>query len=203
MGARILVIRRWGCRGGLMLLGGIFEKGSGVVIAGVESVEIRSRARRSADSAGGTVWIPSRSGCARPVDDVEAAVRPIHTLDRRRPEGGRGSPLLVHSVVHILHPHRRRTAESCRSCLWTTVDDGGEANHIDVIPPDVDRPCPQGCGEGWGHRPPQDSAVHRWAVHPQGRELSTGLSTAVDNVEGVSTAGRGSEGVLSPRAACA
>lgn len=186
-----------------MLLGGIFEKGSGVVVAGVESVEIRSRARRSADSAGGTVWIPFRSGCARPVDDAEAASAPIHTLDRRRPEGGRGSPLFVHSVVHILHPHRGRTAESCRSCLWTTADGSGEPNYIDVIPPDVDRPCPHGCGEGWGHRAPQDSAVHRRAGHPQGRKLSTGLSTAVDNVEGVSTPGRGSERALRPRAACA
>lgn len=186
-----------------MLLGGIFEKGSGVVVAGVESVEIGSRARRSADSAGGTVWIPSRSGCAWPVDDVLAGPVAIHSVRLRRPEDPPRCPALVHSVVHILCPHRPETPESCRSCLWTDVDDGGEPNHIDVIPSDVDRRCPQGCGGPWGHGSARDPAVHRVPRHPQGRTLSTGLSTAVDNVDGPSTTGRGSEKPIRRRAACA
>lgn len=185
------------------MLGGIFEKGSGVVVAGVESVEIGSRARRSADSAGGTVWIPSRSGCARPVDDVAAGPAGIHSVRPRCPEDRPHRPALVHSVVHSTCPHRPETPESCRSTLWTTVDSGGWSNHIGVVPPDVDRSCPQGCGEGWGHGVVQDPAVHTAPCHPQATTLSTGLSTAVDNVDGPSTGGRGSGRPVSRRAACA
>ena len=203
MGAPVLVIRRRGCRGRVDvawrdLREGIRSGGSRCGICGdrLQSAPFcRFRWGNRVDPVSFGVCMAGGRRLGRSRCDPQ---RPA-ALSR----GSAHRPALVHSVVHSTCPHRLETPESCRSTLWTTVDSGGWSNHIGVVPPDVDRSCPQGCGEGWGHGVVQDPAVHTAPCHPQATTLSTGLSTAVDNVDGPSTGGRGSGRPVSRRAACA
>ena len=76
----------------MMLLGGISPGGSEGVVAGVDPVENAVLPRHHADSAGGTVWTPARSGCASGVDEPRRPSPALHRPDRSCPDSSPDPP---------------------------------------------------------------------------------------------------------------